>query len=234
MRENPLVRAPAEVKVSICSRCKAYLRGNQWREPSTPAAALKDAAREATLSELRFTQFTPTGVKLARSEEVDELELQLEPRSLAGEIFIDVRAQGRVHELQVRPHVETARVKVKPNWTTCNVCRLKSAGHHEAILQVRGEGRISAGALKLVKGELEKCAAEARKRDRAAFIAKIEERAGGLDLYVNPLSLARRMASRLKAEFGAKIIETAKLIGRDRSGRRKLKVSVLARLPARK
>jgi len=80
---------------------------------------------------------------------------------------------------------------------------------------------------------LERCAAEVRKQDRAAFIAKIEEKRGGLDLYVNPAGLARRMASLLKSKFGAEVSESAKLIGMDRGGRRKFKISVLVRLPNR-
>ena len=82
---------------------------------------------------------------------------------------------------------------------------------------------------------LEQSAEEVRRKDRSAFISRIDEKREGLDLYVNPTGLARRMASLLKDKFGAEIVETAKLIGvdRDRGGKRKFKVSVLARLPDR-
>ncbi len=229
MEENPLIKAPAEVQVSICSRCSAYLVGNRWRESSDAELALMDAARETVLSELRFSRLTPSGTRLLRPREARELELRVEPKLSAGEVTVDVHARGKVHELQVSPHVEHVKVAVRPRWITCDVCSLISAGHHEAIVQVRGKG-MSAEARGRIKLTLERCAAEARKRDRTAFIAKIEERVGGLDLYVNPIGLARRMASLLKTKFGAEISESAKLIGMTQNGRRKFKTSVLVRL----
>ena len=232
MKENPLVRAPAEIQVSICSKCKAYLVDNRWHEPSNVESALEDAARAAVLSELRFAQLTPAGTRLLRPHEIKELKLRVEPKLTAGEAVVDVHARGKVHELQVSPHVEHVRIAVKPMWRMCDVCGLVSAGHHEAIVQVRGKD-MSAEARREIKLMLERCAAEVRKQDRAAFIAKIEEKRGGLDLYVNPAGLARRMASLLKSKFGAEVSESAKLIGMDRGGRRKFRISMLARLPDR-
>ncbi|TEU14968.1 MAG: hypothetical protein E3I12_01010, partial [Hadesarchaea archaeon] len=58
------------------------------------------------------------------------------------------------------------------------------------------------------------------------------ERREGFDLYVNPASLARRMASMLKSWFRAEIKESAKLVGQTRDGRKKFRFSILARLPS--
>lgn len=229
-KENPLIRVPAEVQVSICGRCRAYLVDNRWRESSDAELALVDAARATVLSKLRFARLTPSGIRLLRPREAGELELRVEPKLSADEVTVDVHVRGKVHELQVSPHVEHVEVVVKPRWITCDVCSLISAGHHEAIVQVRGKDMLDE-ARRRIKLMLERCAAEARKRNRTAFIAKIEEKARGLDLYVNPIGLARRMASLLKTEFGAEISESAKLIGMTRNGRRKFKTSVLVRLP---
>lgn len=230
MKESPLIKAPAEVQVKICSRCKAYLVGNRWRESSDAESDLVNAAREAVLSELRFAQLTPVGTKLLRPDKVKGLELRIEPKLSVGGTAVDVYARGKVHESQVSPHVEHVEVVVKPRRITCDVCSLISAGHHEAIVQVRGKD-MPAETRRRIKLALERCAADAREKDRASFIAKMEEKAGGFDLYVNPTGLAKRMASLLKTEFGAEIGESAKLIGMNRGGRRKFKISVLARLP---
>jgi len=232
MKENPLVRAPAEIQVSICSKCKAYFVDNRWREPSDVESAIEDAARAAVFSELRFAQLTPVGIRLLHPHAIKELELRVEPKLTVGEVAVDIHARGKVHELQVSPHVEHVKIVVRPRWSTCDVCSLISAGHHEAIVQVRGED-MPAEARREIKLMLERCAAEARKQDRAAFIAKTEEKTEGIDLYVNPVGLARRMASLLKSKFGAEVSESAKLIGMDRGGRRKFKISVLVRLPHR-
>jgi nonsense-mediated mRNA decay protein 3 len=232
VNENPLIIAPAEIQVNICGRCKAYFVEKMWHEPSNIESALEEAAKAAVLSELRFAQLTPAGMKSLRNREVKGLELSLEVKPIVGEVIVDVHARGKVHESQVTPQVEHVTITVKPRWITCDVCGLLSAGHHEAILQVRGK-EMSSEKRREIKLMLEQSAEEVRKKDRYAFISKIDEKREGLDLYVNPTGLARRMASLLRAKFGAEIVETAKLIGmdRDRGGVRKFKVSVLARLP---
>jgi len=231
MKENPLINAPAEVQAEICSKCKAYLINNQWNESSDAELGLMDAAREAVLSELRFAQLTPAGMKFLRPNEIKGLELRIEPKFSEDKTSVDVYAMGKVHELQVSPHVEHVEVVVKPRWVTCDVCSLISAGYHEAIVQVRGKD-MPAETRRRIKLMLAQCAADARGKDRVTFIAKMEEKTGGFDLYVNPAGLARRMASLLKTKFNAKISESAKLIGMNRGGRRKFKISVLARLPS--
>lgn len=232
VNENPLVLAPAEIEVNVCSRCKAYFIGKKWHEPDNKESALEEAARAAVLSELRFAQLTSAGMKSLRNNEVKGLELSLETRPIAGEVIVDVHARGKVHELQADPQVEHVTITVKPRWITCDLCGLLSAGHHEAILQVRGKGMPTEKRME-IKLMLEHSAEEAHKKDRFSFISKLDEKKEGLDIYVNPVGLARRMASQLKTKFGAEIVETAKLIGmdRDRGGVRKFKISVLARLP---
>ena len=222
VNENPLIIAPADIEVNICSRCKAYFIAKMWHEPNNRELALEEAARAAVLSELRFAQLTPAGIKSLRNHEVKGLELSLEQKPIAGEVIVDVHARGKVHELQVSPQVEHLTITVKPRWITCDVCGLLCAGHHEAILQVRGKGMSPEKRME-IKLMLEQSAEEVRKKDRHAFISKIEEKGGGLDLYVNPTGLARRMASLLRAKYGAEVSETAKLIGmdRDRGGVRK-------------
>jgi nonsense-mediated mRNA decay protein 3 len=230
--ENPLVTAPAEIELSICSRCKAYFIGKMWHEPNNKESALEEAAKAAVLSELRFAQLTPAGMKSLRNNEVKGLELSMEAKPIAGEVIVDVHARGKVHELQVSPQVEHVTITVKPRWITCDVCGLLSAGHHEAILQVRGREMSPERRLE-IRLLLEQAAQEAHKKDRSAFISKLDEKREGLDVYINPVGLARRMASLLRTKFGAEIVETAKLLGvdRDRGGVRKFKISVLARLP---
>jgi nonsense-mediated mRNA decay protein 3 len=232
VKENPLLTAPAEIELNICGRCKAYFIGKVWHEPSSKESALEEAARAAVLSELRFAKLTPGGMKFLRNNEVKELELSIETKPIAGEVIVDVRARGKVNELQVNPQVEHVTITVKPRWITCDVCGLLSAGHHEAILQVRGRD-MSSEKRQEIRLLLEKSSEEAHKKDRSAFISKLDEKREGLDVYVNPAGLARRMASMLRVKFGAEIVETAKLIGvdRDRGGVRKFKISVLARLP---
>lgn len=225
-RENRLLRAPAELEVVICKRCGAYLLGKRWRE-AIDGDALTNAIQETTLSNLRVVHLNESGTHLLKPQEVRELELSIVPK-LRNEV-IEVKAQGKVHEFQTEPQLEEARIKLNLKSKTCDICSLKSAGHHEAILQVRGE--LLRDKRFEIKKFLEQIATEASRRDRSAFIAKIEDTRGGIDLHVNPVSLAKLMASSLRENFGAKLKESAKLIGMEKSGRKKFRISILARVP---
>jgi nonsense-mediated mRNA decay protein 3 len=226
-KENRLLRAPVELEVTVCGRCGAHKLGKQWHQ-AAEGDVLLNAARATVLSAIRLARLTPAGMKLLSPAEAPDVELSIEPKPKEG--LIEVRARGKVHELQVEPQIDEAHVKFELKRTTCDVCRLKSAHHYEAILQVRGElvGKKRSG----VRSALERLADEEGKRERKAFISSIEERKEGIDFYVNPVALARRMAALLKSEFGARVEESAKLIGQTRDGRRKFKFSILAKLPS--
>ena len=226
-----MLQTPPELQLTICRKCNAYSINNRWF-PAAGDSALESAIRSAVLFNVRVAKLTPSGMQLLTVEKAKGLELLMKTEVSGREAIVDLLARGKVHELQVEPKEEHARVAVKLRLATCDVCRLKGVGHHEAILQVRGKGKLSAEVLEEVRKKLEECAAEANRKNRAAFIAKVEYVRGGLDFYVNPLSLARRMAGLLKEEFGAEISETGKLIGRTRDGQRRFKASLLARLQA--
>ena len=225
VRENRLLQAPPELEVTICKRCGARLMGKRWQETSRGDPAV-DAARAVALSSLEIAHLTPAGMKFLHPREAPEIELSIEPKPKEG--VIEVRARGKIHELQTRPQLEEAHIKLTLNCVTCDVCSLKSAHHYEALLQVRGE--LTKEKRFEVRGVLEQLAADAGEHERMTFISSIEERREGLDIYVNPASLARRMAALLKSNFGAKLAESAKLMGETPNGRRKFKITILAQL----
>ncbi len=199
--------------------------GKKWHEAGE-GDAIANAIRVTVLSSLKVARLTDAGMKFLSPHEVPELELRVEPKLAEG--VIEVRTRGKVHELQIKPQLDEARIKFVLKRSTCDVCSLKSARHYEAILQVRG--KLTKEKSSEVKKILQRLAMNASKRERNAFIAKVEERREGFDLYVNPVSLARQMASMLKLEFGAKVKESAKLVGQTKDGRRKFRFSILARI----
>ncbi len=222
-QENSLLRAPAELEVTICKQCGAHLVGKRWQEAGK-GDAIVDAARAVTSSSLRIAHLTPTGMKFLHPHETPEVELFIEPKP--NERVIEVKARGKIHELQTQPQLEEACIKLFLNRVTCEVCSLKSAHHYEAVLQVRG--KLTKEKRSEVRRMLEQLAADAGEHKRMAFISLIEERREGLDIYVNPASLARRMAALLKSNFGVKLKESAKLVGETPDGRRKFRITILA------
>lgn len=221
--QSRLLQTPKEIKVVICKRCGAYMLGKRWHTPTTSA---ENAIKEAILDHLRVAHLTESGTRLLRPREAHEIEIEIEPRIKEG--IAGVRARGKVHELQTTPKLEEATIKFNLVRKTCELCNLKLARFHEAILQVRGE--LSRDQLSRIRRTLEDLASEAGARERGDFIAEVQERREGLDLYVSSVGLARQMASLLRDEFGARVSESAKLVGQTKDGRQRFKVTIIARL----
>ena len=231
--EHKLLSVPQELELKVCGMCGAYMLGGKWLEPTAGwESDVSEAAVSKALSELRVAELTPAGLKYVRQARAVGLELRAEPELGERGVVVNIHARGRIHELQTQPQEESVSVRVKLMQGKCDVCNLKSVGHYDAILQVRGE-ELAPKRLDKLRGTLEACAAEESKRDRKAFVSKVERRPSGLDLYVTPASLARKMAALLKVEFGARVSETSKLVGIDRRGKRRFRASVLARVPKR-
>jgi nonsense-mediated mRNA decay protein 3 len=220
------MRVPAELDVTICGRCGAYFLGSRWHR-SAGEDPVVSAVRAATLSAVRLTQLTPDGMKLLQPHEAPGIELSIEPRPEEGVVW--VRARGKIHRLQAETQLDEATIKLSLKRVMCDVCRLRSARHYEAVLQVRG--RLTGERRSEIRSALERLVNEESQREREAFISNVEEMREGLDFYVNPAGLARRMAALLRSGFGAKVRESAKLIGQTKEGRKRFRLSILARLP---
>jgi NMD protein affecting ribosome stability and mRNA decay len=206
--------------------------GNRWQEPIDQGTAAQEAAKAAVLTALRVAKFTDAGIEFVRPDGAAGVDLKFEVKPSAREVLVKVHASGKVHETQGKPIADSAQVIVGVKPTTCAVCSLMRAGYYEAILQVRGEKKIPADKLAKIERALVSNADKMMKNDRKIFISKVEKKPEGLDFYLSSLSLARNMAEILRSNFQAKVTETAKLIGQDRGGKRKFRVSVLARLPS--
>jgi len=220
--ENRLLHVPQELEIIICGRCGAYMVEGKWHRVSG-GDLVTEAAKMVALSSIRLAHSTLGEMKLLRPEDVPKVALSVRVRPDDG--IIDVRATGKIHELQTEPQIEEAHMTFKIKRVTCDACALKNVHHYEAIVQVRGKFKRS----DIVK-TLERIAAEAGNQERMAFISKVEEHKNGLDFYVNPMRLARRMAGVLKSKFDAEVKESRKLVGQKRDGRKKYKFTISVRI----
>ncbi|MEM2889804.1 MAG: 60S ribosomal export protein NMD3 [Candidatus Hadarchaeum sp.] len=219
----PLVEVPAEIDLVLCRDCGAFKIGGRWRFHSSREP--EEAARQAVLDSVRVLSYIDSEKRLLRIVEAPGILIEAEPRLEEGLVMI--RASGKIHPLQKIPKLEEHTLKLNLKYTTCDVCRLKRSKHHEAILQLRdfpsSEKRIQ------IQRQVEKLVAQLGKGEPMNFIADFKEQHGGLDYYLSSVGLGRRIAAMLKERFGATVIESAKLIGRTKDGRKKYHVSILAR-----
>ena len=223
--EALLLEAPSEIEVVVCKGCGAYRLGRQWRSPVSGATA-EDAVRETVLDTVRVYRYGESGAVTLRPAEADGVYIDMTPS--VNKNLVKIRGSGKTHPLQERPKVEELTLKLNLKYITCDVCSLKSAKHHDAILQLRGAS--SRELLSRAQRAVENVAARAGRQEPRDFIADVEEKHGGLDFYVSSVSLAKKMAALLKDKFKADIVESAKLIGQTQDGRKKYRVSILARL----
>ncbi|KXB00391.1 hypothetical protein AKJ47_00680 [candidate division MSBL1 archaeon SCGC-AAA261G05] len=230
--EHPLIKTPDQVELRVCGRCGAYFLNNKWHDPREKSElSLLRASEELVHSEIKVAQVQPTGVRYVNLEEASGIDVELESESVPQGIKVEIRARGKIHESQESSQTAEGVVRVKVETTTCDVCSRKSAGYYEAILQVRGETPLSRKRLREVYQALESTFLEEQSRNRGEFVSKIEEKHGGLDLYTSSTTLARHLAEALKEKYGAKTDESSKLIGQTSDGRKKYRVSIVARLP---
>jgi len=229
--ENPLLRAPEEITVEVCGRCGAYRVECRWWYPENPTTALLEAAKRITISKLRVAQYALTRVRYVKVEEAELVDVKIEPKFTPAGPIVEVLARGKIHESQTRSQIARAEIKVCEKRVLCDTCSRISSGYYGAILQVRGEERLPSDGISKIRDRLMSYFFEKCKRDHREFVSKVEFVRGGLDFYLSSVKLARQGAVVLKSELGAKIKETAKLVGWDRRGRRRFRVSVLARIP---
>jgi nonsense-mediated mRNA decay protein 3 len=100
--------------------------------------------------------------------------------------------------------------------TICLQCSRMSGGYFEAIIQLRGDPIKVLGHSGMLLKRLSK---------KKTFIAKEEEKDGGLDLYVGN----SKVVVELMGELGLKTLITKKLVGRDQ-GKRLYRTTFLIRL----
>jgi len=124
-------------------------------------------------------------------------------------------------------------VTVRLQMVQCPRCSRYMSNYYEATLQVRAMNRPLTEEEKeeldrFVRKEVEK----RLKKDRMAFISKFIPKKEGLDYQIGSMGGARNIASSIKAKYGGKIKETAKLVGVDKnSGKNLYRITIVVRIP---
>jgi len=214
-----IARIPRAIRFVYCQYCGSYKYQGGWnRGLGSIEETLIEYAHIVLNKRLKPT----SGIAEAWIE-----DLRLErPFRGPGIYRLLVKVAGRSHE-----GVEASQdlvVEVKADASVCPRCtaRITKRGY-EAVVQVRGSsGRLGERFRLEVKDFIERL--EEGLRDS---IIKTEEGREGIDLYVADHASARIIASKIKAAFMGKTIDTYKLVGRRPDGRRKGRLTVSVRIP---
>jgi nonsense-mediated mRNA decay protein 3 len=145
--------------------------------------------------------------------------------------YVTVRGIGRSHN-DLPPHTEQYPVEIRFSYATCDSCGLMSGGYHEAVVQIRADGR------QLSDDEAERVLSLVTNRtiaeygcDARAFVTSIDRHHHGLDFKVGSEHLARKIGDEVEQAFLASRKENFKLITQEHGGKRKYRMTIMLRLP---
>lgn len=144
---------------------------------------------------------------------------------------IIVTATGQSHE-SIPPHDEEHPVEIRFSYGTCDTCGMMSGGYYEAILQMRADGReISDDEKKELTKRVTETTVARYKSDDKAFVTMIDDNKFGIDYYIGSEHLGKELADDFESQYIAERKENYKLVGEDKTGKKKYRITILIRLP---
>ena len=212
-----LVDAPDRVEITVCATCGAVKRGETWAdvgaEDYTDVAV--DAVREALGVHVDADDVT-WGVE---PEHVDETTIRMHC------LFSGV-VRGTAVEADLTVSVRMGR-------GSCDRCGRIAGGYHNALVQVRADGREPTSeergrAVELAK---EYVADREASGDRNAFLTSVERVDGGVDLKISTTQMGQGIATRITDELGGSVETHPTLVTEDADGTEVYRVTYAVRLP---
>lgn len=222
-KEHPLVVIPPVISLQACKRCGAVKIPGGWKKMAADIASDPEHLLEQQI-----------GIAIQREAKVlsSDVNLSIEEAKRLDRVYhIILIAEGK-SDPSLPSHMEEYPVEVRQSFATCDTCGMASGGYHEAILQIRADGREltekEAGDISQTVTELTVAEYES---DSMAFVTDANRDRYGIDFRVGSEHLTRRIADELESRYLAERKETYKLIGQDKGGKDKFRVTILIRLP---
>ncbi len=211
--EKSLAKVKHEPHIVVCPICGSYLVENTWvkgyDDPEETIAMLAERIIENEI------------VPLEPAESVEVREVQVERRrggKYFAKVLVGLSIKGREVEQTI---IVPLNVEKRP----CPKCLMKSGKDYDAVLQIRSErGSVTEEELRQA-GEL---FAKVGSGEDIVELVDVKE---GLDVLLTSKEIARRAASLMRYELGAKILESQSVVGMTRSGKIRTRLTISIRLP---
>jgi nonsense-mediated mRNA decay protein 3 len=196
LKKRTFLKIPKNIDVELCAHCGLRRKGKGWVRDED-----KDTIEEVIMESV---ESTPEVIKFdvhVNYEYEDE-----------NNVNVKVMSHAKVQDLKVE---EQHNVKIRFKKAVCDECSKQQGGYWEAKVQVRASKK---GLFEEDKEKafdiVDAMVAEREKKDKDAFISKIEEIHSGLDFYLGSKSLGKVIAKKLASQFGGQVKESAELVGR--------------------
>ncbi|MFW9925583.1 MAG: 60S ribosomal export protein NMD3 [Candidatus Thorarchaeota archaeon] len=218
---HPLIEVSSPLTLLACKRCGSVKVPGGWKK------MLVDVSESNDLWPLQIEILLDAEVKPL----VPSIELTVdEEKRLDRVLHITLTAQGSSHE-DLPPHEEQHNVEIRFTYGTCDTCGMMSGGYYEAILQIRADGRPLTDDEEddILQTVTDMTIAEYGSDDKA-FVTKVSSDKFGLDFHIGSEHLCRIIANDLESRYLAQRKDNYKLIGQEKGGKDKFRITILIRL----
>jgi nonsense-mediated mRNA decay protein 3 len=220
--EHPLVRVASPLGIQACKRCGSVKVPGGWKTIIPFPSEAQELVRRQI--EVLLSQQVEHLVK-----EVD-ISFEIE-KKLDRVVHILLKARGRSHPSQTL-HEEEYPVEVRFSYVSCGTCGMMSGGYHEAILQVRADGReVTEAEEQDIVAIVTRIAVNQYGHDSKAYATEKHRTRSGFDFELGSDHMCRLVADEIQSVYLAERKENYKLIGQEKGGKRKYRVTILVRLP---
>jgi len=215
LKENKFTEGPEIIDLPSCAHCDSYKYKNNWTNE--------------LLTEILKRIIKKT---FKMSNELKKVDINPVCNEAKGGYECKIIISGFIDGCQV---VEEHNVLVRLRKTVCDVCSKQFGGYHEAIIQVRTEGKkLNQEELQNIQLSVENIVQNLQaKGNRTLFITDIGQEHGGLDFFISDKQAALVITKNLHDEYGGIIKQSSKNIGM-KDGKQVYRVTYLLRLPSYK
>ena len=196
LTKNVFISFPDKIDVEVCNYCGARMKKRTWIF-TEDQNLIKEIVMENAV----------------HIEDVTDFDVHIKPEfEDDGNIDISVITHANVLGLKAQEEHEI-RIRIKKS--ICEECSKQQGGYWEVKVQFRGSERgLTEEDLENALEIVDLMVGEREKKDKGAFITKIEKIHAGLDFFLGSKNLGKAISKKLASEFGGEIKESHKLVGR--------------------
>ena len=196
LAKNIFIKIPKNIDVEVCAHCGARKRGKSWISYEGEDI-IEKVVIENAISHKDVTDFDVH----IKSDFEDE-----------NNIIVSVLTHANVLGLKAEEEHDT-RIRIKR--IVCDECSKQHGGYWEAKVQLRGSKRgLSEEDLEKAVEIVDSIVVSREKKDKSAFVTKVEEIHNGLDFYLGSKNLGKAISKGLANEFGGEVKGSHKLVGK--------------------
>lgn len=218
---HPLIEVSTPLTLLACRRCGSVKIPGGWKKMTV------DTSESDDLWPAQVDILLDNEVKTSRPG--IELTIEEEKR-LDRVLHVILNAFGSSHD-DLPPHEEQHTIEIRFSYGTCDTCAMMSGGYHEAILQIRADNRplTEEEEEDIVRTVTEMTIADYGFDDKA-FVTRVSSDKFGLDFQIGSEHLCRLIAKDLESRYLAQRKDNYKLVGQDKGGKDKFRITILIRL----